>query len=69
MIVSKVCRADSPTAGTAARPVGLAPGATLRAHSVVLALGHIPSRLNPEQRELQASAGQLGLRYLLGGAE
>ena len=44
--------------------VGLATGATLRAHSVVLALGHIPSRLNPEQRELQASAGQLGLRYL-----
>jgi hypothetical protein len=30
---------------------------------VVLALGHIPSRLNIEQRELQSSAGQLGLRY------
>ena len=44
--------------------VGLATGAAIRADSVVLALGHIPSRLNPEQRELQASAGQLGLRYL-----
>ncbi|MGN6440529.1 MAG: FAD/NAD(P)-binding protein [Arthrobacter sp.] len=43
--------------------VGLATGATLRADSVVLALGHIPSRLNPEQRELQASAAQLGLQY------
>jgi hypothetical protein len=44
--------------------VGLANGATLRTGSVVLALGHIPSRLNSEQRELQASAQQLGLQYL-----
>jgi hypothetical protein len=44
--------------------VGLATGATIRTGSVVLALGHIPSRLNPEQRDLQASAEQLGLRYL-----
>jgi hypothetical protein len=44
--------------------VGLATGATLRTGSVVLALGHIPSRLNPEQRELQAAAKQLGLQYL-----
>lgn len=43
--------------------VGLATGAIIRANAVVLALGHIPSRLNPEQRELQASAGQLGLQY------
>ncbi len=43
--------------------VGLATGAAIRANSVVLALGHIPSRLNPEQRELQLSAGQLGLQY------
>ncbi|WP_457965666.1 FAD/NAD(P)-binding protein [Arthrobacter sp. D1-29] len=44
--------------------VGLANGASLTADSVVLALGHIPSRLNAEQRELLSSAGQLGLRYL-----
>ncbi|WP_104043110.1 FAD/NAD(P)-binding protein [Arthrobacter sp. ZGTC412] len=44
--------------------VGLATGARIRTGSVVLALGHIPSRLNPEQRDLQASAEQLGLRYL-----
>ena len=43
--------------------VGLATGATIRARSVVLALGHIPSRLNPEQRELEAAAGQLDLQY------
>ncbi|HEU4668320.1 MAG TPA: FAD/NAD(P)-binding protein [Arthrobacter sp.] len=43
--------------------VGLATGATLRTNTVVLALGHVPSRLNPEQRELQASAKRLGLRY------
>ncbi|MGF9649894.1 FAD/NAD(P)-binding protein [Pseudarthrobacter oxydans] len=43
--------------------VGLATGATIRTGSVVLALGHIPSRLNPEQRELQSAAEQLGLRY------
>ncbi len=44
--------------------VVLATGATIRTGSVVLALGHVPSRLNPEQRDLQASAAQLGLRYL-----
>jgi uncharacterized NAD(P)/FAD-binding protein YdhS len=44
--------------------VGLANGASLTVDSVVLALGHVPSRLNPEQRELQSSAAQLGLRYL-----
>jgi hypothetical protein len=43
--------------------VGLAGGASVTADSVVLALGHIPSRLNIEQRELQAAATQLGLRY------
>ena len=39
-------------------------GGPLRADAVVLALGHVPSRLNPEQRELQGAAEQLGLRYL-----
>ena len=43
--------------------VGLAAGETIRANSVVLALGHIPSRLNPEQRDLQDSAARLGLQY------
>ncbi len=43
--------------------VGLASGGSLTVGSVILALGHIPSRLSPEQRELQSSAGQLGLRY------
>ncbi|MHC6595067.1 FAD/NAD(P)-binding protein [Arthrobacter sp. C152] len=43
--------------------VGLATGAGLRAGSVVLALGHIPSRLNPEQRDLQSAGDQLGLQY------
>lgn len=51
-------------AGDGTFDVGLATGETIRTGSVVLALGHIPSRLNPEQRELQASAEQLGLRYL-----
>ena len=50
-------------AGDGRYDVGLATGATLRANAVVLALGHIPSRLNPEQRELQAAASQLGLQY------
>jgi uncharacterized NAD(P)/FAD-binding protein YdhS len=44
--------------------VGLANGTSLTADSVVLALGHVPSRLNAEQRELRSSAAQLGLRYL-----
>ena len=51
-------------AGDGMFDVGLATGETLRTGSVVLALGHIPSRLNAEQRELQAAARQLGLQYL-----
>ncbi|MDP9889326.1 FAD/NAD(P)-binding protein [Pseudarthrobacter enclensis] len=51
-------------AGDGRFDVGLATGAAIHANSVVLALGHIPSRLNPEQRGLQASAAQLGLQYL-----
>ena len=43
--------------------VGLATGEAIQANGVVLALGHIPSRLNPEQRSLEASAAQLGLQY------
>ncbi|WP_426228104.1 FAD/NAD(P)-binding protein [Pseudarthrobacter sp. DSP2-3-2b1] len=43
--------------------VGLAGGGSLTVDSVVLALGHLSSRLNPEQRELQSSAKQLGLKY------
>ena len=50
-------------AGDGMFDVGLATGATIQANCVVLALGHIPSRLNPEQRALEASAGQLGLQY------
>ena len=44
--------------------VGLATGEVIRTGSVVLALGHIPSRLNPEQRELQSAAEHLGMQYL-----
>lgn len=50
-----------PNAG--AFDVGLGSGGSLTVDSVVLALGHLASRLNPEQRELQASAAQLGLSY------
>ncbi|MDQ0822762.1 putative NAD(P)/FAD-binding protein YdhS [Arthrobacter sp. V4I6] len=44
--------------------VGLEGGAVLTVDSVVLALGHLESRLNPEQRELKAAAEELGLLYL-----
>jgi len=44
--------------------VGLADGAALTVDSVVLALGHLDSRLNPEQRELRAAAEEFGLLYL-----
>ena len=36
----------------------------LTVDSVVLALGHLESRLSPEQRELKAAAEELGLLYL-----
>ena len=44
--------------------VELAGGAVLTVDSVVLALGHLESRLSPEQRELQAAAEEFGLLYL-----
>jgi hypothetical protein len=59
------------TTATAVRPAGdgtfdveLEDGAPLTVGSVVLALGHLDARLNAEQRELQAGAGQLGLLYV-----
>ncbi len=51
-------------AGNAGFDVGLADGTVLTVGSVVLALGHLESRLNPEQRDLQSAAEELGLRYL-----
>ncbi len=51
------------TPSTGTFDVGLAGGGSLTVDSVVLALGHLASRLNPEQRELQAAAAQLGLSY------
>ncbi|NUU33025.1 FAD/NAD(P)-binding protein [Arthrobacter sp. C9C5] len=50
--------------GNAGFDVALADGTELTVGSVVLALGHLESRLNPEQRELQAAADELGLKYL-----
>ncbi|MDJ0354790.1 FAD/NAD(P)-binding protein [Paenarthrobacter sp. PH39-S1] len=43
--------------------VELADGGALAADHVVLALGHLPARLNPHQQQLAASARKLGLRY------
>lgn len=43
--------------------VELADGSTLTVGSVVLALGHIESRLNPEQRSFQRAADEHGLLY------
>lgn len=44
--------------------VALGDGGTLTVGSVVLAMGHLESRLNAEQRELWAGAERLGLLYL-----
>ena len=43
--------------------VELANGVTLTVGSVVLALGHIESRLNPEQRSFKRAADEQGLLY------
>ncbi|KIA74664.1 hypothetical protein ANMWB30_07750 [Arthrobacter sp. MWB30] len=57
------------TLAVAARPVDgmfdveLADGGTLTVDSVVLALGHIESRLNPEQKSFKRAADELGLLY------
>ncbi len=57
---------SAPAAGSGRRTfdVGLEGGTVLTVDSVVLALGHLESRLNPEQRELKAAAEELGLLYL-----
>ncbi|UVJ40306.1 FAD/NAD(P)-binding domain-containing protein [Arthrobacter sp. CJ23] len=58
------------TSATAARPttggfdVELAGGGSLAVDSLVLALGHIESKLNPEQRAFKDAAGELGLLYV-----
>ncbi len=59
----------NPGPGHASPPCGgfdvaLEDGTVLTVGSVVLALGHLASRLNPEQRDLQAAAEELGLMYL-----
>ena len=51
-------------AGNGTFDVELEDGGPLTVGSVVLALGHLESRLNAEQRELQAGAAQLDLLYL-----
>lgn len=57
------------TSAVAARPVGgmfdveLATGAKFTVDSVVLALGHVESRLNPEQRSFKSAAAEHGLLY------
>jgi hypothetical protein len=52
------------SAGPTRFDVGLEDGSVLTVDSVVLALGHLESRLSPEQRELRAAAEELGLLYL-----
>ena len=52
------------SAGPTGFDVGLEDGSVLTVDSVVLALGHLESRLSPEQRELRAAAEELGLLYL-----
>ncbi|WP_445155322.1 FAD/NAD(P)-binding protein [Arthrobacter sp. Hor0625] len=56
--------ADGQAGGGARFDVALDDGTVLSVDSVVLALGHLESRLSPEQRELQAAAEELGLKYL-----
>lgn len=57
-------RAGKGAAGEGTFDVDLADGGRLTVDSVVLALGHLESRLNAEQRELQSGAGRLKLLYL-----
>jgi uncharacterized NAD(P)/FAD-binding protein YdhS len=57
-------RGHAGNAGRVRFDVELAGGAVLSVDAVVLALGHLESKLSPEQRELQAAAQELGLLYL-----
>ena len=56
--------AESVTEDDADQVVRLTSGATLRADAVVLASGHLDAAPTPAERELQARARDLGLRYL-----
>ncbi|EMY35523.1 hypothetical protein D477_003978, partial [Arthrobacter crystallopoietes BAB-32] len=44
--------------------VDLADGSALEVDAVVLALGHLPAALNPEQQSLQDEGARFGLNYL-----
>ncbi len=62
-VAARPVPATSDTTGGQAFDVELADGTTLTVGSVVLALGHIESRLNPEQRSFQRAADEHGLLY------
>ncbi|YCH05974.1 FAD/NAD(P)-binding protein [Arthrobacter sp. alpha11c] len=62
-VAARPVPATSGTTGGQAFDVELADGTTLTVGSVVLALGHIESRLNPEQRSFQRAADEHGLLY------
>lgn len=62
-VAARPVPASSGTTGGQAFDVELADGTTLTVGSVVLALGHIESRLNPEQRAFQRAADEHGLLY------
>ncbi len=66
LFVRRAAGAATPGGGGTGRrqfDVGLEGGTVLTVDSVVLALGHLESRLSPEQRELKAAAEELGLLY------
>ena len=62
-VAARPVPASSGTTGGQAFDVELADGTTLTVGSVVLALGHVESRLNPEQRAFQRAADEHGLLY------
>ncbi|MET4618643.1 putative NAD(P)/FAD-binding protein YdhS [Arthrobacter sp. 2762] len=62
-VAARPVPATSGTTGGQTFDVELADGTTLTVGSVVLALGHIESRLNPEQRSFQRAADEHGLLY------
>lgn len=62
-VAARPVPASSGTTGGQAFDVELADGTTLTVGSVVLALGHVESRLNPEQRAFQRAADEHDLLY------
>ncbi|WP_458116338.1 FAD/NAD(P)-binding protein [Arthrobacter sp. D2-10] len=62
-VIVHSCEAQHVEALPAGFRIELSEGSTVASDAVVLAMGHLPAQLNPEQEALRDGAARLGLQY------